>query len=1081
MKLHLPKMLTAAIIAAFAVTGAYATTTTTTTYADGTVFNGDIWTWNNAGDGKNVSAADSKYTKYGTNPAEVHAGNEDVAGVGKFWQYIQDTSETAYVGNTLRFDGATNNIRLNTDFKSWVWIGGIITEEGNNGTYTLGRDSSDIRLKGNHDVNMIIKSDFTLKSGSERSTEIMTGGTWNVAAGKTLTFTGKSLTHYTGQTVKITGAGTVTFATPYTGQAGALFNVGEGATLSFANTAQLGGTITNAGTVTFAGTVSVADFTGFEGESNYSEGTNGYLLSAKYTLWKGEGTITGLDTIQYGGSTLNVVDKAVTFDTPDYTTYYVNSGTDRVSTALEDKHTPTAFRLAADTELIVDKDVAATVTGTDKASSLVSINSGITLTGTASKVTIDGDGTYALTAGTSALGTDVLLAEGDDWTGTVLLSGVSGDAGKDLNLNKYGHAGSKVELNGVTGFFLKAQEVFNPELVLDNDNLTINNGYSDIGGTTKPPSKYTFAGGVSGDGKMIFHKTTTGIVTQHLYFTGDVSEWHGGLTVKSGFNVYAQFSGEEKSVKAVLENNGGAFHVEVGTGEDSSEVTFYRSVLANDLAVLANSTAKFNDVVDIRDSITVGDNATVTFNDSVTAGAITVNGDASITFGELHLTQTITNEGTVNFTQNVVADDLEVQGGTAGYFDLNDEFSTDGNGYAGNQESYLAIVDGGTVNGTIIVTQDDVTYYLSDSGLAMGRDGNVDYGTYYLRSGELSATSLKNDTTEVIMSGGTLTADKALDSVTATNGKIVIEQDVSIGAITADNTEIQGKVAPESVTIVQESYVLFDNGIEDANGVQFSSQTGVTVLNYGDDASYSIDNPYMMIAAQKLTLESVKDQPEVVEIANTIQVSSIVNNSSSLLVVDSLFVEGLASVEATGGNIGLMEALLPVANMTIAEGKSVVMLDPQSPEQEGTITISDTLTAGGGTLLANLTLVGNSTLDVNGGDAYALTLGSLLTVDNSDGLVNLDGATLDAISGLNEGDRVTLVKGLNGTSFSTNLTHGEEAGLHFNLSSINGSDYMVFVTDSAMGIEKTSSVPEPTTGTLSLLALMALAARRRRH
>lgn len=51
MKLHLPKKLTAALLAAVAATGAHAITTSTTTYADGTVFNGDIWTWNNYSNG----------------------------------------------------------------------------------------------------------------------------------------------------------------------------------------------------------------------------------------------------------------------------------------------------------------------------------------------------------------------------------------------------------------------------------------------------------------------------------------------------------------------------------------------------------------------------------------------------------------------------------------------------------------------------------------------------------------------------------------------------------------------------------------------------------------------------------------------------------------------------------------------------------------------------------------------------------------------------------------------------------------------------------------------------------------------
>ena len=58
---------------------------------------------------------------------------------------------------------------------------------------------------------------------------------------------------------------------------------------------------------------------------------------------------------------------------------------------------------------------------------------------------------------------------------------------------------------------------------------------------------------------------------------------------------------------------------------------------------------------------------------------------------------------------------------------------------------------------------------------------------------------------------------------------------------------------------------------------------------------------------------------------------------------------------------------------------------------------------------------------------------------------------------------------------------GDWSRTHFDLSTITNADYKLFVTDSEIGLVKSSNVPEPTTGTLSLLALMALAARRRKH
>ena len=346
MKLHLPKKLTAALLAAVAATSAHAITSSTTTYADGTVFNGDIWTWNNYSDGTSVSAANSKFTNYST--GQQYAGNASLAAIGgpdAFWKVVQFNSETEYVGNTLRFAGNPGNIRLNTDYNAWVWIGGIITEAGNSGTFTLGRDSSDFRLKGNHDVNLMIGSNFTLKSGSDRSTEIMTGGTWDVASGKTLTFTGKSLTFYAGQAVDITGGGTVVFDTPFTGQVGSRFSVGEDATLTFNQAATIGGTIANSGNVNFRGAVTLSDsLSGFDAAGSYVDyngdtAANGYAGALEYTIVSGTGNVEGLSTVTWNGTTKQVVDGKVTIGgAVDYSTYHLLTPGAELDLAAELQH-----------------------------------------------------------------------------------------------------------------------------------------------------------------------------------------------------------------------------------------------------------------------------------------------------------------------------------------------------------------------------------------------------------------------------------------------------------------------------------------------------------------------------------------------------------------------------------------------------------------------------------------------------------------------------------------------------------------------------------------------------------------------
>ncbi|MGN0874223.1 MAG: hypothetical protein ACI4OZ_03450, partial [Akkermansia sp.] len=143
MRLHLPKGLLAAILAAMLAWPAGAFTSTTTDYPTGgdnpTTFNGDIWTWNNSS-GSGLGSADSTFTQYGVENPPTYAGNASITGPGSFWGYFFSQSNTGsdYVGNTLRFAGASADVQLVTDYQNYAWIGGIIAETGDY-TYTLGR------------------------------------------------------------------------------------------------------------------------------------------------------------------------------------------------------------------------------------------------------------------------------------------------------------------------------------------------------------------------------------------------------------------------------------------------------------------------------------------------------------------------------------------------------------------------------------------------------------------------------------------------------------------------------------------------------------------------------------------------------------------------------------------------------------------------------------------------------------------------------------------------------------------------------------------------------------------------------
>jgi hypothetical protein len=129
----------------------------------------------------------------------------------------------------------------------------------------------------------------------------------------------------------------------------------------------------------------------------------------------------------------------------------------------------------------------------------------------------------------------------------------------------------------------------------------------------------------------------------------------------------------------------------------------------------------------------------------------------------------------------------------------------------------------------------------------------------------------------------------------------------------------------------------------------------------------------------------------------------------------------------------------------------------------------------GATLNANLELVDGSTLALAGN---SLALGSSLTLGN----VLLDDATLAEVWALGAGESLTLFSGVDtlvvGGSSYTGAFTTDAARIFANVG--EADEYILIYSGSADGVVSIQAVPEPTTATLSLLALAGLVARRRR-
>lgn len=144
------------------------------------------------------------------------------------------------------------------------------------------------------------------------------------------------------------------------------------------------------------------------------------------------------------------------------------------------------------------------------------------------------------------------------------------------------------------------------------------------------------------------------------------------------------------------------------------------------------------------------------------------------------------------------------------------------------------------------------------------------------------------------------------------------------------------------------------------------------------------------------------------------------------------------------------------------------------------------------TINANLTMMVGSELDVSGTENTGINLGSALTFNLG---MKLSEADVNAVQGMNEGgvyhlfnsvDSITLASsGYSNWTQAITLADAVDASTYFtNLE--QGKYYVIYtgVTNGGANVGQVmlmgATVPEPATGTLSLLALAALAARRRR-
>lgn len=424
-----------------------------------------------------------------------------------------------------------------------------------------------------------------------------------------------------------------------------------------------------------------------------------------------------------------------------------------------------------------------------------------------------------------------------------------------------------------------------------------------------------------------------------------------------------------------------------------------------------------------------------------------------------------------------------------------------------------------TVSDGVQVTQDGKSYTLGKDGTAIRTAW--DYSTYYLRTGNDNVSRIVETAKEgggalkavEMASSGILTVNAALDtlSINVENGKVVLDANGSVKSLNVNKSAtVSGHLClteEGSLTLAKNSYnftgglistsVTLQDGLSTSSGVIFGGKnSSATISNGSQDnnsgTTYSLDNKNAKVTAGTLTSTG----KENVTVGNQLAVQNIVNDGTgTLTVTGTLMTEGkeqkgiLNAIEAKAGNVIFKNVSaktpLDLSKLTIAGGKEIAVYtgEKEISAAEGTITVTGLLTAAeNSTLSANLVIADGATLNFAGG--AALILGSELTVGTN---MKLGSDLVDALNDLGSGKTLALVNAKTGTTLDYGTDYdGLAASNFFNTENwADGFQYNVVANDQSFGIQKIAShtteyTPEPTTATLSLLALAALAARRRR-
>ena len=226
--------------------------------------------------------------------------------------------------------------------------------------------------------------------------------------------------------------------------------------------------------------------------------------------------------------------------------------------------------------------------------------------------------------------------------------------------------------------------------------------------------------------------------------------------------------------------------------------------------------------------------------------------------------------------------------------------------------------------------------------------------------------------------------------------------------------------------------------------------------------------------------------------ARTITISNPVAGTGKLVKVGDGTLKITGAMTGFSGSVDVQKGLVDLAGaeavtlagVTVADGAELRI----GAQAAGTVGATAATLAGGATVTGNLDLSNATTLTLDGLGNKVVTVTGVLSLNPGENLT-LSGDVLTAIAGLGNGEQLNLFAAASYTLPESVLRSTGDAGVQqWAIAEVFGGNTWASGNELYVGydgaylyvINNAAPIPEPTTATLSLLALAALASRRRR-